>query len=317
MKKLAVIGSINIDFVLKVKNFPKSGETINSLDFFKTYGGKGANQAIALGKLDADVTMFGKVGSDSLGKSYIDNFHKNNVKTDYVEIDGDNTGVAIVTVDSSGANNITLATEANFLVDEKYIDRHIDVLSSMDIVLLQLEIPIDTVRYALERLKEINKNIITILDPAPAMRLPTSMFSYVDYITPNETETFTITGVPVDVHGSQANMEKAGATLRSFGAENAIVKAGKYGACIFTNENSIFTPTYDVKPVDTTAAGDSFNAGFAKGLSLDFSQEKSMMLANAVGSLATTGLGAQTSMPSYEQACKLMEEQVNIEPIHI
>ncbi len=311
MNNIAVIGSINIDFVLKVKDFPKKGETIQSSNFFKTFGGKGANQAIALGKLDADVAMFGKIGNDELGKSYIENFNQNNVDTSHIEIDGENTGLAIVSVDNSGANNITIASEANSLVDKNYIDRHIDILGTMDIVLLQLEIPLETVFYALKKLKEIKSSIITILDPAPAVKLPTDIFQYVDYITPNETETATITEIDTsDLSNNTA--KKSASTLLDYGIKNAIIKAGKHGAYIFNKQESIFAKTYDVKTIDTTAAGDSFNAGFAKGLSLGLSNKGSMMLANAVGSLATTGFGAQTSMPTYDDALKLIESQNDI-----
>ncbi len=308
MKKIAVVGSINVDFVLKVKDFPKSGETIQSLNFFKTFGGKGANQAVALGKLEADITMFGKIGSDDLGESYIENFKQNNVKTDFIEMEGDNTGVAIVTVDSSGANNIIVAGEANSLVDKIYIDKHINVLSQMDIVLFQLEIPLETVFYALKKLKEINKNIIIILDPAPATELPKDIFEHVDYITPNETETATITGTDTN-NLSDDVVKKSASILLDYGIKNAIIKAGKHGAYIFNSEQSVFAPTYNVKTIDTTAAGDSFNAGFAKGLSMGLTNEDAMMLANAVASLATTGLGAQTSMPTYKEALKLIEAQ--------
>lgn len=311
MKKIAVVGSINIDFVLRVKNFPKKGETIHSSNFFKTFGGKGANQAIALGKLEADVTMFGKVGADELGKAYIENFKQNNVKTDFIEIDGDNTGIAIVTVDDSGANNITIAAEANALVDKSYIDKHINTLSSMDIILLQLEIPLDTTFYVLEKVKKLNKDIITILDPAPATKLPKEIFQYVDYITPNETETATITDTNTE-NLSDDIVKKSASVLLDYKVKNAIIKAGKIGAYIFNDNQSVFAPTYDVKTIDTTAAGDSFNAGFAKGLSLEQSIEDSMMLANAVASLATTGLGAQTSMPTYKESIELIQSQANL-----
>ncbi len=316
MKKIAVVCSINIDFVLKVKYLPKKGETIQSLNFLKTFGGKGANQAVALGKLDADVTMFGKIGNDELGKSYIENFKQNNVNTDFIEIDGDNMDIAIVTVDYSGANNITIAAEANSLVDKNYIDKHIEILSSMDILLLQLEIPLKTVFYLLKKVKEINKNIITILDPAPATKLPKDIFQYIDYITPNETETVTITGIDT-TNLSNDIVKKSASILLDYEIKNAIIKVGKQGAYLFNSEKSIFAKTYDVKTIDSTAAGDSFNAGFTKALSLMLTIEEAMMFANAVASLTTTALGAQTSMPTYKQALDLMKEQNHLQTIKI
>ena len=311
MKKIAVIGSMNIDIVSKVEDLPKKGETIHTIDFFKTFGGKGGNQAIALGKLDSDISMFGKVGNDEFGDMYIKKFSDNNVKTNSIEKDGNNTGTAIVTVDNFGSNNITLASEANYLVDNKYIDKYIDILATMDIILFQLEIPINTTEHALKSIKNINKKIITVLDPAPAMKIQEDIFQYVDYITPNETETKKLTNI--QINESYDSIYKAASILKDNGVKNVVIKAGKYGAYLFNDSGLIFAPSYDVKTMDTTAAGDSFNAGLAKGLSVGMSNANSMLLACSVASLATTGLGAQTSMPTYKE---LMESQNNIKIKH-
>ena len=314
MKKIAVIGSMNIDIVSKVEDLPKKGETIHTIDFFKTFGGKGGNQAIALGKLDSDISMFGKVGNDEFGDMYIKKFSDNNVKTNSIEKDGNNTGTAIVTVDNFGSNNITLASEANYLVDNKYIDKYIDILATMDIILFQLEIPINTTEHALKSIKNINKKIITVLDPAPAMKIQEDIFQYVDYITPNETETKKLTNI--QINESYDSIYKAASILKDNGVKNVVIKAGKYGAYLFNDSGLIFAPSYDVKTMDTTAAGDSFNAGLAKGLSVGMSNANSMLLACSVASLATTGLGAQTSMPTYKEALELMESQNNIKIKH-
>lgn len=307
MKKIAVIGSINTDLVTTVDRFLVPGETRAGKTFFTAFGGKGANQAVALAKLGADVSMLGKVGCDTFGEKYIQNFKDVGVKTDYIKKDGDTTGIAVITVEDSGANEIIIIAGANGLVGKNFIDEFKNIFDNIDIALFQFEIPLEANIHALALAKE--KNITTILDPAPAVNLPNEIYQYVDYITPNETEAEILTGVKVD---NIQSVKKAGLVLKKNGVKNVIIKAGKRGAYYIDEESIYFAPSYDVKTVDTTAAGDSFNAGLAYAVSLEKSIEEVLLTGCAVASLSTTGMGAQGAMPTYKETVILMESQKDI-----
>ena len=301
MKKCAVIGSINMDMVLSVSRFPAAGETLTGGNFQTVPGGKGANQAVALGRLGATVRMAGRVGDDAFGRRYLDHFRKNGVDVRAVDaVAGTATGVADILVNAAGENCIVIAPGANGLCDLEWLDRALEATADCEIFLLQLEIPLDTVAEAVRRLRKMGKTIL--LDPAPAVPLPENVLSAVDFLTPNETELKAVTsGLPED-----AGIEERVRHLVGGSGRVVVHKRGADGAYIGTRDGIEHVPGFSVRAVDTTAAGDTFNAGLAAGLAMGWPLRDAVRLANAAGALAVTAYGAQEGMPSLEQAQALM-----------
>lgn len=301
MKKCAVIGSINMDMVLSVSRFPAAGETLTGGNFQTVPGGKGANQAVALGRLGATVRMAGRVGDDAFGRRYLDHFRKNGVDVRAVDaVAGTATGVADILVNAAGENCIVIAPGANGLCDLEWLDRALEATADCEIFLLQLEIPLDTVAEAVRRLRKMGKTIL--LDPAPAVPLPEDVLAAVDFLTPNETELKAVTaGLPED-----AGIEERVRHLVGGSGRVVVHKRGADGAYIGTRDGIEHVPGFSVRAVDTTAAGDTFNAGLAAGLAMGWPLRDAVRLANAAGALAVTAYGAQEGMPSLEQAQALM-----------
>ena len=305
MRKICVIGSMNIDVVTSVDRFPTVGETVpaRTFDIF-TGGGKGGNQAVALGKLGADVRMVGRLGDKFYGPDYVKVLIDNQVKADTVEVVPDAfPGTAIVAVDGNSDNILFAYPGTNGMVDAPYLAAHWDKIKDCDFFLFQLEIPLQTNLYAVEALRHLNKTII--LDPAPARPLPAEIYKGVDYLTPNETELMTLSQKPVD---TDAQMRTAGEVLLRQGVRTVIAKAGKRGAYIITEDEFIHVPGYAVKAIDPTAAGDSFNAGLAYSLAQGRTLYDSVRFANAVGALSTTALGAQSAMPTQSQVMDFIRD---------
>jgi ribokinase len=304
MKKLCVVGSLNMDLVTYVEDFPKPGETIRGKSYMTFPGGKGANQAVALGKLGADVNMVGKVGDDVYGSKYLEVLKQSNVNSEGVSIQKDiSTGIAVIQVTANSENNIVVVAGANGEVDCQFIEKQWSLLREAEIFLFQLEIPIDTVVGTMQKLKENGK--IVILDPAPAVKLPDEIYGYIDYITPNETEIKEITGRNIT---SDEELKEAAGELIGKGVKTVIVKMGKQGARIFCGTESKHVEGFKVKAVDTTAAGDSFNAGFAFALAQNKEVEECVRFANAVGAISTTALGAQAAMPDHSAVINFINE---------
>lgn len=304
MKKCAVIGSINTDMVARTPRFPAQGESIIGSVFRTEFGGKGANQAIALARLGAEVCMAGKVGDDLFGKKYLEHLIEEKVNVDCVAVEtGETTGVADIWVADSGENSIISIPGANAKCDLDWLNAALERLSDCDIFLLQLEIPHETVGAALKKLCGMGKTVI--LDPAPAVPLPAEWLACADYITPNETELEILTG------DLPKNATVEARIRRLVGESNRMVihKRGADGAFIGTKDGVLPVPGFKVKAVDTTAAGDTFNAGLAAGLAMGKPIEECVRLANAAGALAVTALGAQGCMPTLE----MIRERFGIE----
>lgn len=302
MKKCAVIGSINMDMVLSVPRFPVAGESLTGHSFQTVPGGKGANQAIAMARLGASVRMAGMVGDDLFGKRYREHFAQNGVDASAVGTTSScATGTAAILVNDEGENLIVYVPGANGCCDEKWLDAALDQVMDCDIFLLQLEIPLPTVVECIRRLRKAGKTII--LDPAPAVPLPDEVLKQVDYVTPNETELRIITASMPESADTVARVK------RLVGDSDRVVvhKHGGDGAYIGTRDGITHVPGFSVKAVDTTAAGDTFNAGLAVGLAQGLPLEEAVRLANAAGALAVTAFGAQEGMPSMAQAKALME----------
>ena len=303
MKKICVIGSLNVELTVSITRFHAPGETIAGRDFKTFTGGKGGNQAVAARKLGADVRMVGKLGLDNNGSLYRQTLEAIGIHHDSVADapEGMPSGVALIEVDAAGENRIIVVPGANALVDKKQIDGLLPTLLEADIFLLQLEIPMETVEYIAKKLHDAKKTVI--LDPAPAVPLSAELISHCDYITPNETELALLTGKDT------GDIEQAKAAARSLlekGVKAVLAKRGKDGAMLITCDEAQIIPGFKVKAIDTTAAGDSFNAGFAVALSMGYASYEAVRFANAVGALSTTALGAQGAMPNFEQVQTLL-----------
>ena len=264
MKKLAVIGSINMDIVTRAERFPRPGETLTGISFSTIPGGKGANQAVALGRLGLPVRMAGGVGDDAFGESYLRNFRENGVDTALVRVCKEQTtGTASIEVNAQGENHIIVVPAANGACDLAWLEETLPALSDCDIFLLQHEIPLPVVFEAIRRLHAMGKTVI--LDPAPAAPVPEDVLAMVDYITPNETELCAIT----PTLGEGADVRARIDHLLGLGVGCVINKSGGDGAYVATRASGMqHVPGFKVNVVDTTAAGDTFNAGFAAGLAL-------------------------------------------------
>ena len=306
MTAILVVGSLNADLVVRTPRFPAPGETISGEDLHIIPGGKGANQAVAAARQGASVGMTGRVGNDSFGPELINNLKQNNVDASHVQIDAQSaTGTAIIVVDANGQNSILLSPGGNGRVSSA--DVASASFSDYKLLLLQLEIPMETVIAAAQRARE--NGLRVLLNPAPARPLPDELISLSDFIIPNEIELSLLTNQAVN---DPASAEKAARTLLERGAQNIIVTLGANGALLVTSSQVTHVKAYPVDVVDTTAAGDAFIGGFAakllesNNLLLD-THETSHALQNAVrygcacGALAATKFGAQPSLPTREE----------------
>lgn len=295
MKKVVVVGSINMDLVTRCKRAPKGGETLFGEEFSQVPGGKGANQAVTIGKLGTNVIMLGKIGKDSFGKDMLASMEKNGVNIQHIEEGEKATGIAKIIVEESGQNRILVVAGANSEVDKEYVDRHLAAIKESDIVVTQLEIPIETVEYTLKKAKEFGK--ITILNPAPARELSDEIIKNSDFIIPNESELALITGMAVE---TEEEIKKAGKKLLDMGVKNLIITLGSKGSLHLNRDKCEFHSAYKVKAIDTTAAGDSFIGGVVRELNGDNISE-AIEFGTKVSAIAVTKKGAQTSIPTIEE----------------
>lgn len=295
MKKVVVVGSINMDLVTVCQRAAAAGETLFGKEFLQIPGGKGANQAVAIGKLGSQVTMLGKVGNDSFGIDLIESMKKNNVVTSRIEKCELATGTANIIVEENGQNRILVVPGANSLVDVDYIERNLDVIKEADIIVTQLEIPVETVEYLLKKAKEFGKT--TLLNPAPARELSEEIIKNSDFIIPNESELKVITGIETE---TEEGIKKASKKLLDLGVKNLIVTLGSKGSLYLNHNTCELHTAYKVDAVDTTAAGDSFIGGFVRTLK-DGDIGKAIEFATKVSAIAVTRQGAQSSIPSLEE----------------
>lgn len=288
MGKVVVVGSINVDMVFVSDKRPVAGETVLGKTFSLIPGGKGANQAVAAAKLGADSIMVGCMGLDSNSDFAMDNLKSVNVNTDCIDVIQDvPTGVANIIV-AEGDNSIIVISGANYEVNIKTINKYKDIILSADIVLMQLEIPLETVEYTLELCAKNNVNVL--LNPAPAVELSSSMIENATYITPNEHELKVILGKDCD---TEAEMKKYPNKL--------IVTLGSKGAKYFDGVEMKLVPSHKVEVVDTTGAGDTFCGAMAAALVRGDSLEDAIKFANKAAAYSITKLGAQSGMPTLKQ----------------
>jgi len=292
MNDILVVGSLNMDLVVRAPRFPAPGETISGEDLAIIPGGKGANQAVAAARLGAEVSMLGRVGSDVFGQSLLDNLVKNGVDASRIQCDLSATGTATIIVDAHGQNSIVLSPGAN----GKVTPNDVADLPDAKILLLQFEIPAETVTVAAQRARE--KGLRVIVNPAPAREVDPEFLRLADILVPNESELSLLTDRPV---ADSASAEAAARQLIAQGAEMVIVTRGEYGALTVTKNDSYNVPAFQVDVMDTTAAGDAFIGGLAVSLAEDKPIREALTYANACGALAVTKFGAQPSLPTRDE----------------
>ena len=298
MGKILVIGSLNIDMVMKVDHMPTVGETILCDGMKLVAGGKGANQACAAGRLGTDVTMLGAIGNDSHGEMQRDSLQRSGVDVSgLITKERVSTGTAFITVNKEGNNSIVVVQGANAQFTPEDIEAHRDLLEECEIVILQLEIPMDTVLYAMKLARTLGKTVI--LDPAPVPEhFPEELYQYVDIIKPNESELSRLTGIA----DTQNHLEEAVQIVKDHGVKNVLVTLGGDGVYLDTeNESPVHIPSKKVEVVDTTAAGDSFTAALAAMLLEGKTLKEAAEFANQVSAIVVTREGAQDSIPTLQE----------------
>jgi len=306
-KPIVVVGSINTDLVAVTKRIPAVGETVIGSDFQIHPGGKGANQAVAVARLGYPVRLIGRLGNDDFGAQLRTHLENAGVEISGVSTSDGTSGVAVIVVSRQGDNSIVLAPGANSKVTPEDIDRNISILRSAGMVLAQLEIPLETVEY-LARVCA-RENVPLILDPAPAMDLPPNIFHHIAWFTPNQTEAAFYLGNRHAGSNPQLPAETA-RILLSNGCGGVVLKMGSHGTYLASQGDiGSLVPAFSVDAIDTTAAGDAFNAGFATALMLGESPVDSAFFAAAVAAISVTRKGAQPSMPTMVEVKDFMRKQ--------
>ena len=289
--RIAVVGSANIDLTTFADQFPKPGETIFGQRFDLGFGGKGSNQAVAAKLCGADVFMVARVGSDLFGPATIKNFQNLGIDASHVrQVEGVSSGVAPIFVDPSGQNRILVVKGANDTLKPADVDEAADVLKSADCIVLQFEIPLETVYYTVHFARK--NGIRCILNPAPAQPIDVKAIADLDYFVPNESEAETITGMPVR---NLEDAKKCAEKLLSSGIRRVIMTLGANGALLAGREGMEHVPAFSVKAVDSTGAGDAFIGSFAVFLGEGLPEREAVRRANLYAGLSTTSVGTQKS----------------------
>jgi ribokinase len=291
MAKILVVGSINMDLVVRVPHAPEPGETVLGGDFTTYPGGKGANQAVAASRMGGEVSMVGRVGNDDFGDSLIQTLLNDHVKTTYVIKDADAaTGVAMIAVAANGENMIMVASGANMQLSIDDVNNARPLMREADIMLVQLESPLEVVTRAVELAKAYDLPVV--FNPAPGQILSSALLSNVDYLTPNLSELKCLT--------DEENGEDAIQKLKEWGVKTLVITLGVNGVRVVTEKMDRHMPAFEVTAVDTTAAGDAFNGALAVALAEKKPLLEAVWMGLAAGALAVTKCGAQTSLPTRE-----------------
>ncbi len=293
---IVVVGSSNTDMIVQTPHIPKPGETILGGTFNTAAGGKGANQAVACARAGGKVTFVARVGNDMFGEQALEGFKQDGINVEYVTKDAcAPSGVALIIVDDTGENSIAVASGANGNLCVSDVNAAAESIKGADIVLMQLETPIESIEAASEL--AVKNGVQVILNPAPAQPLSDALLKQISILTPNETEAEMLTGMGVQ---NEADAKKAAQALIDKGVTSVIITLGAAGAYVYSNEFSGMVPGFKVDPVDTTAAGDTFNGTLAVGLAEGKTLSEAVTFANAAAAISVTKLGAQPSAPSKE-----------------
>ncbi|WP_239616398.1 ribokinase [Cohnella mopanensis] len=301
---IVVVGSLNMDMVVSLNHRPDRGETVLGKDFFMNAGGKGANQAVAARKLGAEVAMIGKVGNDLFADQLLANLEQVGVDCSAIEKTAEEaTGVAFITLDPQGDNSIVVAAGANLRLTPEDVRKQEGLIKQAKLLMVQLEIPLETVKEAITIAKR--HQVPVLLDPAPAQELPKELLAMVDYILPNEMEIAQLTGVEVS---DQLSAKLAAVELINKGVSTVFAKLGEKGVVVVGANRTFFVEPYKVDAVDSTAAGDAFAGAVGAALVNGKDIWAAAKFASAIGAITATRKGAQASMPMLEEAEKFIKE---------
>lgn len=295
--RILVVGSINIDFVIKTPRIPLPGENIFGEDFRRIFGGKGANQAVGVAQLGCEVVLSGRVGEDQFGNSVLKSLREKGVDTTYVERDSEaSTGIAFILIDKNGENSIVIAPGANGRFSLQSAAQLRKIMKTVDLVLLQLELPLDSVAKVIEIACGLDKQVV--LDAGPPCKRVYPSFFNVTVLTPNKAEAEALSGQSIrNLNASR----KVARGLLSKGPQAVVLKLGEKGAVLTTANEEHYFPAYQVNVVDTTAAGDAFSAALSVAIAKGQTFKEAVEFANAAGALATTKVGAQPSLPTQHE----------------
>ncbi|NLA78262.1 MAG: ribokinase [Erysipelothrix sp.] len=296
MGNIVVVGSVNMDYTAVVNKLPVVGETLLAHDFKLSGGGKGANQAMAAAIFSDNVKMIGMVGDDIIGHALVEKMQEKGIDVSCVEFCEIPTGTALINVDHSGRNTIVVYPGANQQLTPQIIEKYRDVIESADVVMMQLEIPLETVEAVAEIAHQAKVDVL--LNPAPAQPLSRELLSKITYLTPNETELLRL--------ASSLETHKGAQILRDQGVKNVVVTLGDKGCYVKTDSMDQRVESYRVNAIDTTAAGDSFSGALAANLAKGHCLMSSIKIANATGALTTTKVGAQEALPTKAEVSELI-----------
>jgi ribokinase len=295
-KQILVIGSSNTDMTIKGDRLPVPGETVTGGNFYMGPGGKGANQAVAARRLGGDVTFICKVGRDIFGDNALAGYAKEGIDISHVMRSDKASGTALILVDNTGENCISVASGANGDLSPEDIDSVADVIRSAGFLILQLEIPVESVLRAAKIAHEAG--VYVVLNPAPACELPEELFKYISLMTPNSTETAFMSRREII---DQESLAEAVKVLRGYGVNDFVVTLGSKGSLVFENGHSVHVPSLKVEAVDATAAGDTFCAAVCVGLSEGMSLVDAARFATKAAAITVQRIGAQDSIPTRSE----------------
>jgi len=304
LKNIVVVGSSNSDLIIKADRIPKPGETIMGGKFYQAAGGKGANQAVAAARAGGDVSFVACIGNDVFGEEALKGFKKDNINTDHVFVDEDEaSGTALILIDKNGENSIAVASGANLSLDETKLLKASNTISTSNVLLMQLETPIETVESAAKI--AYSNGVKVILNPAPANQLSNELLEQITILTPNETEAEMLTGIVVnDLESTQ----KAAELLLKKGVKIVVITLGTKGAYYATEKESQLISGFKVDAQDTTAAGDTFNGALAVAISEGKPLHDAIRFSNAAAAISVTRIGAQPSAPYRDEIDQLYNQ---------
>ncbi|MFM5147296.1 ribokinase [Aeromonas rivipollensis] len=305
MNRLVVLGSVNADHVLRVPHFPRPGETLTGHSYQVVPGGKGANQAVAAARLGAAVSFIARIGDDAIGRQMKTGFANDGIDVSAIELDDKlPTGIAIIYVSDEGENSIGLSTEANGALDTAMVKRHEAMIAGAHTLLLQLEVPLESVFEAARLARSHGTRVV--LNPAPARPLSADLLALVDLITPNQTEAELLTGVKVT---GETSAREAAARFHQMGIADVMITLGAQGVYCSNGRQQALIPGFRVEAVDTTAAGDTFNGALlaAELAGADF--HSAVRFAHGAAALSVTRFGAQSSIPGKQEVDTFLQSQ--------
>lgn len=303
-RKVLVVGSANVDFVARVPRLPQAGESLRGESLTVVWGGKGANQAVALARLGADVQFVCCVGYDQYGRQMKNSFKKEGIPTRYIKETQDTlTGTALIFVDDRGQNSIIVIAGANHCLLPEDIIKHESLFKRSEVFLTQLELLPETIETALIQAKR--HGLVTIVDAGPPRPLRKEIFPFIDVLSPNETETEFLVGKSPR---TKKDWRECVQRLMDYGTRAVVLKLGSKGSYYYDGETELFTPSFPIHAVDTTAAGDAFTSALALGWGkMDLASL--LRFANSAGALACTKFGAQPSMPTLSEVNAFLRRQ--------